>query len=136
MKELTVDAAVENIETVTAFVMAELETLDCPVKAETQIAIAIDELFGNIARYAYSPDIGKATVRFEVDDDPTAVIITFIDHGVPCHPLEHVDPDTHASAEERQIGGLGIFLVRKTMDMVEYAYRDGRNILMIKKNLE
>ena len=136
MKELTVDAAVENIETVTAFVMAELETLDCPVKAETQIAIAIDELFGNIARYAYSPDIGKATVRFEVDDDPTSVIITFIDHGVPFNPLEHVDPDTHASAEERQIGGLGIFLVRKTMDMVEYAYRDGRNILMIKKNLE
>ena len=136
MKELTVDAAVENIETVTAFVMAELETLDCPVKAETQIAIAIDELFGNIARYAYSPDVGKATVRFEVDNDLPAVIITFIDHGVPFNPLEQVDPDTHASAEERQIGGLGIFLVRKTMDMVEYAYRDGRNILMIKKNLE
>ncbi len=86
MKELTVDAAVENIETVTAFVMAELETLDCPVKAETQIAIAIDELFGNIARYAYSPDIGKATVRFEVDDDPTAVIITFIwNRWIPTH---------------------------------------------------
>ena len=136
MKELTVDAAVENMETVTAFVTAELEKLDCPMKAEAQIAVAIDELFGNIARYAYSPDVGKATVRFEVDNDLPAVIITFIDHGVPFNPLEQVDPDTHASAEERQIGGLGIFLVRKTMDMVEYAYRDGRNILMIKKNLE
>ncbi len=136
MKELTVDAAVENIEVVTDFVNEQLEALHCPVKAQTQIAIAIDELFGNIARYAYTPDIGKATVRFSVEENPLAVIITFIDHGVPFNPLEHVDPDTHASAEERQIGGLGIFLVRKTMDMVEYAYRDGRNILMIKKNLE
>ena len=135
MKELTVDAAVENIEVVTDFVNEQLEALHCPVKAQTQIAIAIDELFGNIARYAYTPDIGKATVRFSVEENPLAVIITFIDHGVPFNPLEHVDPDTHASAEERQIGGLGIFLTKMTMDSITCAYEQQQNILTIRKKL-
>ena len=135
MKELTIEAAVENIEIVTDFVTAELEKLDCPMKAETQIAIAIDELFGNIARYAYSPDIGKATVRFEVEEDPLAVIITFIDNGVPFNPLEQAEPDTHLSAQERQIGGLGIHLIKETMDEVEYAHEEGRNVLKMQKKL-
>lgn len=136
MKELTIEAAVENIEVVTDFVTAELEALDCPVKAQIQITIAIDELFGNIARYAYSPDVGKATVRFEVEDEPMSVIITFIDNGKPFNPLSSAEPDTHALAEDRPIGGLGIFLVKKTMTMVEYEYRNGQNILKIKKNLK
>lgn len=135
MKELTIEAATENIEKVTDFVLAELEQLDCPVKAHTQIAIVIDELFGNIARYAYTPDIGQATVQVEVEDNPLSVIITFIDHGVPFNPLEQAEPDTHASAKERAIGGLGIYLVKKTMNLVEYEYRDGQNILKIKKNI-
>lgn len=135
MKELTVDAAVENIEVVTDFVNEELEKLDCPVKARRQIDVAIDELFGNIARYAYSPDVGKATVRFSVEENPLEVTITFIDNGVPFNPLEKSNPDTHLSAEERPIGGLGIFLVKKSMDMVEYEYKNGQNILKIKKNI-
>ena len=135
MKELTIEAAVENIEVVTDFINRELEDLNCPVKAQTQIAIAIDELFGNIARYAYTPDIGKATVRFAVDENPLSVIITFIDHGVPFNPLEQAQPDIHASAEDRPIGGLGIFLVKKSMNMVEYAYKNGQNILTIKKTI-
>lgn len=135
MKELTVDAAVENIEVVTDFVNEELEKLDCPVKARRQIDIAIDELFGNIARYAYSPDVGKATVRFSVEEDPLEVTITFIDNGIPFNPLEKSNPDTHLSAEERPIGGLGIFLVKKSMDLVEYEYKNGQNILKIKKNI-
>lgn len=135
MKELTVDAAVENIEVVTDFVNEELEKLDCPVKARRQIDVAIDELFGNIARYAYSPDVGKATVRFSVEEKPLEVTITFIDNGVPFNPLEKSNPDTHLSAEERPIGGLGIFLVKKSMDMVEYEYKNGQNILKIKKNI-
>ena len=135
MKELTVDAAVENIEVVTDFVNEELEKLDCPVKARRQIDVAIDELFGNIARYAYSPDVGKATVRFSVEEDPLEVTITFIDNGIPFNPLEKSNPDTHLSAEERPIGGLGIFLVKKSMDMVEYEYKNGQNILKIKKNM-
>ncbi len=135
MKELTIEAAVENIEVVTDFINRELEDLNCPVKAQTQIAIAIDELFGNIARYAYTPDIGKATVRFAVEENPLSVIITFIDHGVPFNPLEQAQPDIHASAEDRPIGGLGIFLVKKSMNMVEYAYKNGQNILTIKKTI-
>ena len=135
MKELTVDAAVENIEVVTDFVNEELEKLDCPLKARRQIDIAIDELFGNIARYAYSPDVGKATVRFSVEEKPLEVTITFIDNGVPFNPLEKSNPDTSLSAEERPIGGLGIFLVKKSMDMVEYEYKNGQNILKIKKNI-
>ena len=135
MKELTIEAAVENIEVVTDFISAELENMDSPIKAQTQICIAIDELFGNIARYAYSPHVGKATVRFDVEHEPLAVIITFIDNGKPFNPLELAEPDIHASANERREGGLGIFLVKKTMSMVEYAYRDGKNILTIKKTL-
>ncbi|MBQ2093306.1 MAG: ATP-binding protein [Ruminococcus sp.] len=135
MKELTVDAAVENIEVVTDFVNEELEKLDCPVKARRQIDVAIDELFGNIARYAYSPDVGKATVRFSVEENPLEVTITFIDNGIPFNPLEKSNPDTHLSAEERPIGGLGIFLVKKSMDLVEYEYKNGQNILKIKKKI-
>lgn len=135
MKELTVKAAVENIEVVTDFVNEELEKLDCPLKARRQIDVAIDELFGNIARYAYSPDVGKATVRFSVEENPLEVTITFIDNGIPFNPLEKTNPDTHLSAEERPIGGLGIFLVKKSMDLVEYEYKNGQNILKIKKNI-
>ncbi len=135
MKKLKIEAAVKNIEVVTDFVNAELEKLDCPPKAGTQISIAIDELFGNIARYAYTPDVGNAEVLLEVEENPLSVIITFIDSGKPFNPLEQAQPDTTASAAERKIGGLGIFLVRKIMDMVEYEYKNGHNILKIKKHL-
>ena len=136
MKELKLAATVENIETVTDFVNEQLEALDCPMKAQMQIDIAIDELFGNIAHYAYNPEIGKATVRVEVIEDPLAVTITFIDNGVPYDPLAKADPDTTLSAEEREIGGLGIYMVKKSMDDITYEYRDGQNILAIKKNLQ
>ena len=135
MKELTVEAKTTNIEAVTDFVNEQLEALDCPMKAQMQIDIAIDELFGNIAHYAYNPEIGKATVRVEVIEDPLAVTITFIDHGVPYDPLAKADPDTTLSAEEREIGGLGIYMVKKSMDEITYEYKDGQNILAIKKNL-
>lgn len=88
MKELNISATVENIPVVTAFVDEQLEALNCPLKAQMQIDIAIDELFGNIAQYAYNPDIGSATVRVEVSEDPLAVIITFIDGGIPYNPLK------------------------------------------------
>ena len=136
MKELTITATVENIEVVTDFVNEQLEALDCPMKAQMQIDIAIDELFGNIAHYAYNPEIGDATVRVEVVEEPLAVVLTFIDKGVPYDPLAKADPDTTLSAEEREIGGLGIFMVKKTMDEITYEYKDGQNILAIKKNLK
>ncbi|MDD6488260.1 MAG: ATP-binding protein [Clostridia bacterium] len=135
MKELMIDATVENIEKVTDFVNEQLEAFDCPMKTQTQIDIAIDELFGNIAHYAYNPDVGPATVRVEVTDDPIAVIITFIDHGIPYDPLKKEDPNTTLSAEERNIGGLGIYLVKKSMDDISYEYKNGQNILKIKKKI-
>ena len=135
MKELNIAATVENIEVVTDFVNEQLEALDCPMKAQMQIDIAIDELFGNIAHYAYNPEIGQATVRVEIIEDPLAVVITFIDNGVPYDPLAKEDPDTTLSAEEREIGGLGIFMVKKTMDDITYEYKNGQNILKIKKKL-
>lgn len=134
MKQLTVVATVENIETVTDFVNEQLEAFDCPMKAQMQIDIAIDEIFGNIAHYAYNPDIGEATVNVEVTENPLAVIITFIDNGVPYNPLLQSDPDITQSAEERQIGGLGIYMVKKSMDEITYEYKDGHNILSVKKS--
>ena len=135
MKELTIEAKTSNIEAVTDFVNEQLEALDCPMKAQMQIDIAIDELFSNIAHYAYNPEIGQATVRVEVIEDPLAVTITFIDNGVPYDPLAKADPDTTLSAEERDIGGLGIYMVKKSMDNITYEYKDGQNILKIKKKL-
>lgn len=135
MKELTIAATTENIPAVTDFVNEQLEALDCPMRAQIQIDIAIDELFGNIAHYAYNPDVGSATVRVEVSQDPLAVIITFIDKGVPYDPLTSEDPDVTLSAEDRQIGGLGIYMVKKSMDEISYEYKNGQNILTIKKRI-
>ena len=133
MKELTIAATVENIEVVTDFVNQQLELLECPMKAQMQIDVAIDELFSNIAHYSYNPEVGQATVRVEVVENPLAVTITFIDNGVPYDPLSKENPDLTLSAEERQIGGLGIYLVKKSMDEITYEYKDGQNILSIKK---
>lgn len=133
VQEFHVDAAIENIERVTEFVDRQLEGMGCPIKAQMQIDIAIDELFGNIAHYAYHPDVGPVTVQVEVAEDPMAVIITFIDQGVPYDPLAKEDPDVALPLEEREAGGLGIFMVKKAMDEIAYEYRDGRNILKIKK---
>ena len=135
MKELTLPAAAENIEKAVEFVNVQLEAAGCPPKVTVQIDIAIDELFGNIAHYAYGKDTGEATVRVEVTEEP-AVIITFIDSGIPYNPLEKPDPDVAQSLEERQIGGLGIFMVKKSMDDITYEYKDGQNILRIKKIME
>ena len=135
MKELNIASTVENIETVTDFVNEQLEDLDCPMKAQMQIDIAIDEIFGNIAHYAYHPGVGEATVRVEVIEDPHAVEITFVDKGVPYDPLAKADPDTTLSAEEREIGGLGIYMVKKSMDGMAYEYVDGQNILKVRKNI-
>lgn len=134
-KELNIEAALENIETVTNFVNEQLESLGCPMKAQIQIDVAIDELFGNIAHYAYAPEKGPATVRIEVKENPLAVVITFIDNGKPFDPLNSEDPDITLSAEDRQIGGLGIYMVKKSMDEISYEYKDGQNILKIKKHL-
>ena len=133
MKELTVKAVVENIPRVTAFLEEALEQADCPMKAIMQIGLAVDELFGNIANYAYPDGAGNATVRLEIDEAAREASLTFIDEGVPYDPLAKEDPDVTLPAEERQIGGLGIFLVKKTMDGMRYERSDGKNLLTITK---
>lgn len=135
MKELDIEARAENLEEVIQFVDQELETADCPIKAQMQIEIAVEEIFINIANYAYNPDTGSAVIRIEVTDDPVSVKLVFIDNGVPYDPLAKKDPDITLSAEERDIGGLGIFMVKKNMDEIHYEYKDGQNILTLIKNL-
>ncbi len=135
MKELTVKAVVENIPRVTAFLEEELERANCPMKAIMQIGLAVDELICNIASYAYPGGSGSATVRLEIDEAAREASITFIDEGIPYDPLAKEDPDVTLSAEERQIGGLGIFLVKKTMDGMRYERRDGKNLLTIIKKI-
>ncbi len=133
--ELEIEAAPENLTEVQAFVDEHLEAAQCPPKAQMQIGVAVEEIFVNIAHYAYAPDKGRATVRVEVSGEPVEVTITFIDHGIPYDPLARTDPNVALPADERQIGGLGIFMTKKLMDDVAYEYRDGQNILTLKKNL-
>ena len=135
MKELTLPAAKENIPAVIDFVNRELKSVGCPMKTEAQIDIAIDELYSNIANYGYDGENGRVLVRLETEIRPRAVTISFIDEGRPFNPLEREDPDVSLSARERKIGGLGIFMVKKSMDDVRYEYRDGKNILTIRKTL-
>jgi serine/threonine-protein kinase RsbW len=137
MNEITVKALVDNLGTVTDFVDDFLDSHDCPMKVQMQIDIAIDEIFSNICHYAYGDSVGEATIRVEFEDASArkAVALTFIDEGVPYNPLEKEDPDTTLSAEDRKIGGLGIYMVKKNMDEMEYEYSDGKNILSMKKYL-
>lgn len=133
LQEMTVDATVENIRTVTEFVDGILEASDCPMKAQMQIDIAIDELFGNIARYAYGDAVGQATMRAGYSPEDGAFTMVLIDRGMPYDPLAKSDPDVTLAAEDRPIGGLGVYMVKKTMDDIQYAYEDGQNILTVTK---
>ena len=133
--ELEVVAVPENLAGVQAFVEERLDAAECSMKAKMQISVAVEEIFVNIASYAYAPVQGKAAVRVEVSEHPVTVSITFMDHGTPYDPLAKEDPDVTLSAEERDVGGLGIFMTKKFMDDVSYEYKNGQNILTLKKNL-
>ena len=135
MKSITVEAKIENVDKVTEFVNEVLEEKDCPLKVQMQLDVAIDEIFGNIAYYAYGKGRGNATIQIEMEDNPPKITLTFIDQGIPYNPLESKDPDITLYIEDREIGGLGIFLVKKTMDELSYEYVDGQNILTMKKEL-
>lgn len=133
MKEINVDATVESLPQVQEFIELELEMLECPMKAVTQLLIAVEEIFVNIAHYAYNPEVGNATIRISVENEPMQVCIQFLDQGKPFDPLAKKDADVTLSADEREIGGLGIYMVKKSMDEVSYSYENGKNILTIKK---
>lgn len=136
MKELIVEADRKNLMKVQMFIDEELEAVDCPMLTQTAIDIAVEELFVNIASYAYDSGIGTAVVQVTVHEEPLSVEITFIDNGKQYDPLAKPDPDTTLSTKQRKKGGLGIFMVKKSMDDVIYEYKDGKNILTIKKKLE
>lgn len=134
MKELKIDAKVEKLNEVLAFMDAELEAVDCPMKTQIALDVAVEEIFVNIAHYAYGAEgAGGAVLQFEIS--PEEAMITFIDEGTAYDPLAKEDPDITLSAEERPIGGLGIFMVKKSMDDVTYRREDDKNILTIRKKL-
>ena len=135
MVERTFAATLDQMEQVQAFVDEQLEQHGCSAKAKFQLDVAVEEIFVNIAHYAYHPVVGEATVRCCVGGSPLRVTIQFLDHGKPFNPLEKEDADTSLPAEERDIGGLGILMVKKSMDLVNYTYEDGMNILTIQKNI-
>jgi anti-sigma regulatory factor (Ser/Thr protein kinase) len=133
--ELTIEAAAENLNEVQTFLEERLSKTACPMKSRMQIGLAAEEVFINIASYAYAPDTGTATVRMACTEDHSAVTLTFIDSGIPFNPLEKEDPDLSLPVEEREIGGLGIFMAKKTMDEAHYARVDGQNILTLTKRI-
>ena len=134
MAELSLEARVENLDRVLSFVNEALEAADCPVRTQLQVDVAVEEVFVNIASYAYpDPGTGTACVRAEILRDPRAVLLTFGDRGTPYDPTAKPDPDVTLPAEARQIGGLGIYLVKKTMDRVEYRRENGSNLLTLLK---
>ena len=135
MKELVIDAKIENLDDVLGFIDGELEMAECPMKTQMQLDVAVEEIFVNIANYSYTPEIGEATISIEVQDSPKKVVITFKDSGIPFDPTAKEDPDITLSAQERQVGGLGIFMVKKSMDTMKYEYTEGQNVLEITKTL-
>ena len=133
--ELTIEAAVENLDAVQAFVDERLEEAGCSMKTQMQIDVAVEEIFVNIASYAYAPGTGDATVCVGFPEDGAFVTISFTDRGKAYDPLSRDDPDISLPAEQRNVGGLGILMTKKLMDELSYEYTDGQNVLTMKKKL-
>lgn len=135
VKEIQVEAIIDNVSVVTDFINSELDAVGCPVKAKRQIDVAIDEIFSNISNYAYSPEVGTAQIKITFEDTEKVIRICFADSGKEYNPLEKETPDLTLSADERQIGGLGIYVTKMLTDDIEYERIDGKNILTITKRL-
>ncbi|MBP3241795.1 MAG: ATP-binding protein [Oribacterium sp.] len=138
-RELTVDAEIEELERVLDFISEYISELGCSMALEMKINVACEEIFVNIAHYAYkkiSPELhGKACISLSLDETGENIQIMFRDKGIAYNPLEKSDPDVSLSAEERDIGGLGIFMVKKSMDSVLYERDGDENVLVLVKNL-
>ena len=134
MTNKTFPAKTESLSDVLGFVEEALEGFECPMKIQTAICVAIEEVFVNVAHYAYSGSVGDMTLHIGFDEVSRAITFRMTDKGVPFDPLKKPDPDITLSAEDREIGGLGIFIAKKTMDTLSYSYENGENILtMVKK---
>ena len=136
MIEKRFPAALDQLEPVQMFVLSQLKGYAYSERVRAQLDVAVEEIFVNIARYAYPEDhMGRVTIRCRVDQNPLRITVQFVDSGVPFDPLKKTDADITLSAEERQIGGLGILMVKRSMYEVRYAYEDGKNILTLVKVL-
>ncbi len=136
MKELVLQASADRLEEAQEFVRGEMEAAGSSLKAISQVEIAVEEIYINIAHYAYPSGEGEAVIRCETDTEMSKITIQFVDAGTPFDPLAKEDADISLSAEERSIGGLGILMVKKLMDEVTYCYEEGKNILTIAKYLQ
>ncbi|MDD7218441.1 MAG: ATP-binding protein [Clostridia bacterium] len=133
MTEKVFPADKNNLDDVLDFVSTEMEKADCSMKKIMQITVVMEEMFVNVADYAYPDEPGQVKISIEFDSGKTKMKIRMADHGIPFNPLDRKDPDITLSAEERQIGGLGIYMMKKTMDEVYYVYENGENILTMTK---
>jgi sigma-B regulation protein RsbU (phosphoserine phosphatase) len=132
VKKLEINASLENLNKALNFINTELEQHGCPEDIRGKIEIAVEEIFVNITNYAYSPDSGNAVIFLSVTDN---IIIRFEDTGRPYNPLEKGEPDLSKPLMERDIGGLGVFLVKKLMDNVEYSRVGNKNVLVMTKGI-
>ena len=135
MTNKTFPAKTESLNDVHGFVEETLEGFVCPMKIQTAVCVAIEEVFVNVAHYAYPDSTGDMTLHIGFDESSRTITFRMTDKGVPFDPLKKPDPDITLSAEEREIGGLGIFIAKKTMDSLSYAYENGENILTMMKKL-
>ena len=134
-KTITMEASLSNLERALAFVDETLEQMDCPMKQQMQVDLALEEAFVNVANYAYGGEPGPVSLSVLAEGETGELTITLMDRGTPFDPLGREEPDLSLPAEEREIGGLGIFMVKKSMDEVRYAYEDGQNILTMVKHI-
>ena len=136
MQEYNVDADIQYLDEVQDFIREQLDAYDVQPKVLFQIELAVEEIFTNISSYAYHPSVGKASILCRVEQEPLRVVIQFLDSGKPFDPLAKEEADTSEEALMERTGGLGIFLVKKNMDDVNYSYENGKNVLTITKDLE
>ncbi|MBR6396135.1 MAG: ATP-binding protein [Lachnospiraceae bacterium] len=134
-KEIEVAAKVDKLDEVIGFLEENLESAGASIKTITQINVSAEEMFVNIASYAYEGKEGTARVVLKIEEEPRAAVISFIDSGTPFDPLSHTDPGSDRAFDEEAVGGFGILMVKKAMDEVAYEYKDGKNIFTMKKNL-
>lgn len=133
-KELKIEANLDNLDLVLGFIEENLELAECPMKIAMKIVVCVEELYVNVASYAYDGASGDCTLYFEQDEKtPNRISITIEDKGKPFNPLEKADPDTTLDAEEREIGGLGIFMVKNIMDNIIYERKQKNNIIIMEK---
>ena len=135
MTKQTFPAKIEALTDVLGFVEQTLENLECSMKIQTALCVALEEVFVNVAHYAYPNGEGDMALSIAFDRENRVVTFRMTDKGVPFDPLKKPDPDITLSAEEREIGGLGIFITKKTMDTVHYTYENGENILTMTKKV-